>query len=146
MTIRKFFAGAALIFIAAGVGHAQSLEGLTVYRGLDGKLTDQSRENLRILSEGARINGQLTVWLMFDMDFVGNPELRTPEVIQSEAAARDDLIESIVMPIVHAGHAQLLETPEGAAEAPGCLLSVTAAGLNWLATRKDAKHISYMSE
>ena len=117
-------------------------DGLTVYKGLDGSLTDQSIRNLAILSAAAAQNGRLLVWVAFKMSFVGDPALRTAGVIAQESAVKQELIESVVMPLVDEGHAEIF--PDVLPGAPGCQLSASASALARLARSDKVVHIGYL--
>ena len=75
------------------------------------------------------------------MDFVGIPELRTPEVEQAEAAVKAAMIEDVIDPI--GNDAVLLTIPAFLESAPGCFVEVTESGLVSIVENIKVKHVSY---
>ena len=134
-----------VLAIAAEVSFADPLEGLTVYRGVDGELSSASRRNLVALKSAAARQGEISVWVGFNMTIEANPELRTTETAAEEARVKQGLIEKVIAPIVASGQAdELVQLPEFSG-APGVMLSVTAAGLSHLVGSRDIKFIGYMN-
>jgi hypothetical protein len=115
---------------------------VSAFRGLDGQYGPQSLWSIRVMRQAAKDFGEISVWVTFDMNFVGNPLLRTAEVIESEARAKEWHIAQVVQPVVGRGEARLLSTPVGLEQAPGCRVSVTSKGLTRLVRHRNVKHIS----
>lgn len=130
--------------LAMAVSHADSLDGLSVYRGLDGKFSTASSQGLEILRQAAIAEGQITIWVGFDMEFEANPELRTPFKGRQEAAIKQRIMDRVVGPLVDNGQAKILPLSERQASAPGCMLAVTAAGLAGLTNSTDVKYMAYI--
>lgn len=116
---------------------------LVAFRGTDGLYSRDSIRALRDMRRAADRLGQITVWVTFDMNFVGDVELRTPEVIAAENAVKQSLIAQSIGPIEQAGEGALLPSPEGVENAPGCLVQVTARGVELLAARSEIKHVTF---
>lgn len=129
-----------LIFVGS-VCWAQELTELSAYRDVSGEYTGASVSNLRTMAQIADVEGRIDLWVTFDMDFTGDPALRTPDVIQQEARVKRRLINAVVVPLGRA--ASLLETPSGLAEAPGCLVRATPEGLRGLVQSDYVKHITW---
>lgn len=124
--------------------HAETT-GLVVYRDATGELTQQSRKNLSDLIKVATREGPIAVWVVFDIPFEGNPDLRTPDVIESEAASKRAAFSEHVSPLIAQGLA--VELDSGVAmldEAPGAMLRVTANGLRRLSRDPGIKHIGHI--
>lgn len=132
----------ALLAITALPALAIELSDVVVYRGIDGNLTQASQRGLRILRKAARDNGQIQIWILFDMGFESNPALRTPEVERAEAAVKASLIEAVVVPLRRVV-ALVVPTPDGLESAPGCMVHVTERGLVALVRDSRVKHVSY---
>ena len=130
--------------LAMAVSHAGPLDGLSVYRGLDGNFSTASLQGLEILRQAAITEGQITIWVAFDMEFKANPELRTPDVGRQEAAIKQRIMNRVVTPLVNKGQVEILPLSERQASAPGCMLAVTPAGLSALAGSTDVKYIAYV--
>lgn len=129
---------AAVLLIAFGALAADA--GLVVYRGLDGRLTDMSVQNLYTLRNLAARNGRIVVWVDFDIPFEVDPALRTPEVIAENEASRQAAMAEVVAPLIATGAAEELDLES---QAPGCLLSVSQRALRDLARNPKVKHIGH---
>lgn len=119
------------------------LENAYVFRDAKGNLTPRSRKGLKLLREAARENGTVMIWVSFDLPFQADPELRVPEVVEREAAARAAMIEQVILPLSKS--ISLIETPDDLRGAPGCMVLASARGVSALARDKRVKHISYQS-
>lgn len=120
--------------------------GLVVYRGVDGELTDASVQNLKTLRNIAAREGRITIWVDFDIPFEVNPELRTPEVIAENEAARQQAKDEIIAPLVASGQASEEEIGGPGTQAPGCLVSVSQLALRTLARNPKVKHIGHFPD
>lgn len=129
------------LFFAPLLSVADNFESYFLYRDHSGKLTKFSLDNLKVLRNEAREHEQISVWIMFDMDFQPDPTLRTPDVVQAEADVKAKMIEDVVAPLWR--DVKLLPTPAGLGGAPGVLLSVSEIGLVRLAHDKRVKHVGY---
>ena len=130
--------------LAMAVSYADPLDGLSVYRGLDGKFSTASLQGLEILRQAAIADGQITIWVAFDMEFEANPESRTADIGRQEAAIKQRIMQRVVSPLVYKGQVEILPLSEKQTSAPGCMLAVTAAGLTELANSTDVKYIGYI--
>lgn len=130
-----------LLIFACSSAYAVDYEDIVIYRGIDGELTEASKNDLKELRKEARLIGQIKIWIMFDMGFQANPALRTPEVVQAEAAVKASMIADVVVPL--SGRVALLTTPEGLGGAPGVMVEATERGLFALARDTRVKHITY---
>lgn len=130
---------------SAGPGHAQSLEGLTVYRGIDGEYSSLSMQNLETLQQAAG-NERITIWVAFNMIYEANPDLRTPEIEYQESQIKQELIDFVIAPLAHAGVAIQLPMSAELLGAPGCKLSIKSEGLALLAASPDVKFIGYLGQ
>ena len=130
--------------LAMAVSHADPLDGLSVYRGLDGSFSTASLQGLEILRQAAITEGQITIWVTFDMEFEANPELRTSDIGRQEAAIKQKLMNRVVNPLVGKGQVEILPLSEVQTSAPGCMLAVTAAGLAGLVNSADVKYMAYV--
>jgi len=135
----KVFIG--LLALVVSAVYALELESIAVYRDVDGNLTHASEIGLKKLAKEARRSGHISIWVTFDMDFVGIPELRTAEVEQAEAAVKAAMIEDVIDPI--GNDAVLLTIPAGLESAPGVLVDVTESGLISIVENNKVKHVSY---
>jgi len=133
--------GFLVLILAASVGWATEFTELHAYRDVSGEYTAASVGNLRTMARVARGEGHIDLWVTFDMDFTGDPAQRTPEVVQQEEQAKQRLINAVIVPLGR--EASLLEVPSGLAEAPGCLVRATPAGLRGLAKSEHVKHMSW---
>lgn len=130
--------------IAMAVSHAETLDGLSLYKGLDGNFSTASSQDLEILRQAAKAEGQITIWVAFNMEFAAIPELRTPEIERQEAAIKQRIMDRVVTPLVNKGQVEILPLSERQTSAPGCMLAVTAAGLTALAHSTDVKYIGHV--
>lgn len=140
----------ALLFLmlCAGVAIPQFAECsesdvLVAFRGADGSYTRESTHALRKMIRAANRLGEITIWITFDMAFVGDAALRTPDVIAAENLEKQRLISESIWPIEQVGEGALLPSPEGSENAPGCMVEVTARGLELLAARSEVKHLLF---
>ena len=133
----------AAFIISAAV--ADPLDGISAYRGVDGTYSHSSKMNLQKMLRASAVNGEIAVWIAFDMPFVGNPELRTDDVVREEAALKEDLLDQIVEPLLRSRKAELLPVSEAVAGSPGCKLSVTHAGLKSLSRNQSVKYIGFVA-
>lgn len=134
---------ASMLFVT---GQSVADPGLVVYRGVDGNLTRESVRNLRTLRRIAARIGHITVWVDFDIPFEVNPELRTPEVIAENEAARQQAMDEIIAPLVARGQASEVEIEGPGTQAPGCLVSVSQSALRSLARNPKVKHIGHFPD
>ncbi len=116
---------------------------LVAFRDASGSYTEKSTKALRRMSLAASEFGQIAIWVTFDMPFVGDPALRTPEVVAAEEAEKQRLISQTFGQIEQIGEGVLLPSPAGSENAPSCLVTVTARGLELLAARSEVKHLSF---
>lgn len=144
MFIRLIFVFVWLSF-SAGPGHADALDGLTVYRGIDGEYSSLSMQNLEALQQAAG-NGRINIWVAFNMSYEGNPALRTPEIEYQESQIKQELIDSVIVPLAQAGFAIQLPMSTEQLGAPGCKLSIKSEGLALLAASPDVKFIGYLGK
>jgi len=131
-------------FSFVGPAGADSLVGVTVYKGLDGTLSDRSQRDATALARAAARKGGVLLWVGFYMPFVGNPALRTPEIADNERIVKQQLIERVVWPLVARGEAEvvphILDTG-----APGCQVRVTSPEVfSILLESRDVKSIDYV--
>ena len=129
-----------LLMLFALPVHAAQNETDVVYRGVDGKLSPTSKQNLHVLKKAARKEGSIKIWIAFEMNFQPNPALRTPEVELAESTVKASLISEIVEPL--ANDALLLPTPNGLGGAPGCMVKVTEQGIIGLMESEKIRHVS----
>lgn len=118
-----------------------NLTDIVIFKGIDGRLSAQSRAGLALLRRAAREQGPITVWVSFDIPFQADPALRTAAVAEQEAAAKAEMIDSVIAPM--SGLLTLLMTPAGLGGAPGCMVETTEQGLVELVQDERVKHISY---
>ncbi len=118
-------------------------DAIAVNRSQDLKLSKEAQQNLQELRGVATRLGEIQVWVDFDIEFQANPELRTDGVIEEEKRKRDELIQKVIEPLVRRGVARIVPLPVETG-APGCLVAVTARGLNRLARNKHVMHIGYL--
>lgn len=130
-----------LLMAAQIPSFSAELSELAVYRDVTGKLTPSSQRSLSTLRRAAQSRGQLEFWVMFDMPFQSDPNLRTSAVVRSEAAIKAALIEQVFSSLRQ--DVEVLDTPNGLEEAPGCLVLATAKGLDALVSNYKVKHVSY---
>lgn len=135
----------ALLVVATAPQYAFGNESdvLVAFRDASGSYTKESTNALRQMSLAASKLGQIAIWVTFDMAYVGNPALRTPEVVAAEEAERQELILQTIGQIEQIGEGVLLPSPTGLENAPGCLVTVTARGLGLLAAHSEVKHLSF---
>jgi hypothetical protein len=133
----------AIALVVCLLGSAFANPGLVVFRGLDGKLTQESVSSLRELRTLAAREGSVHIWVDFDIPFQGNPDLRTPEVVAEEARLRAEAIREIIVPLERRRLVQRVSMPVETG-APGCLVNATPAGLTQLAKNPRVQHIGHL--
>lgn len=146
--ILRVFLILALISLTAVPQYALSKQSemLVAFRDSSGSYTKESTKALRAMGKAATKSGQIEIWVTFDMKFVGNPVLRTPEIVANETAEKHRLISLTIGQIAQIGEGVLLPTPSGLEEAPGCMVAVTVRGLDLLAAHSEVKHLSYTAQ
>ena len=128
--------------ITTGVSADDALQGLAISKGLHGNIDNDEKRTLAAFTAAAAHNGTIRIWIAFDMLFVGDPMLRTPEVVAREALVKQELIDRVVMPLVSAGQAEL--PPQLLSGAPGCELFASTVALRRLAEDEDVTFIGYL--
>lgn len=135
-----------IILILTALAGQIAEAGLSVYRGPDGEHTPRSIQNLKELKALAKSHGTISVWVDFGIYFEGNPELRTPQQVADEIAAREKAFAEIVAPIIAKGRAVVVELPEPRTPAPGYLLEVDHQGLKALAKNSRVQFIGHLAK
>lgn len=125
---------------------AAELDGLVVYRDATGALTRESKKNLRELRKLAKRTVTITVWVTYNIKFQGNPELRTPDVVAAEAAAKQRVFDELVLPLLERRDVDIADNALIGTGIPGIMLEVSSKGLVSLAHDRRVKHIGYFSE
>lgn len=120
--------------------HAVDYQDIVIYRGMDGKLTESSKNSLMVLGQEAKERGQVTVWVMLDMNYEFDNSKRNSAVKQAEASEKASLIDSVVKP---SQDVSIQPTPKGLEETPGVMLKVTEKGLVDLLKDQRVKHVTY---
>ena len=131
---------AAVTLATSGLAASQSLSDISAHRGLDGRLTQSSRQAIAKFANAAAKSGEIRLWVAFDMDFQGDMNLRTQEVVQAEAEEKQRLISEIILPM---DGVTLAETPANLSGAPGCMVIANPNGVAKLAQEKRIIHISH---
>ncbi|MGI9224036.1 MAG: hypothetical protein ACR2QX_06130 [Woeseiaceae bacterium] len=132
-----------VIVLAFSATFASKSDIQIAFRGSDGEYTKESRRSLKSMAHAAKKEGSIEIWITFEMAYVGDPAQRTADVIQSESQEKEWLTSLTLGDAIAAGHAEILPTPFGLEQAPGCMVSVTETGLELLLGQQKVKHISY---
>ena len=123
--------------------NANDLDGISVYRGVDDELTEQSKHNLLILRRAAVANGRIDIWVTFDVFFEGNPEKQTKAVINKLHRDVRRAYNKSVLPIIRRGEAVEGAVPDQLLNAPGRPVSISSNGLASLMLNYRVKHVTY---
>ena len=138
MRIKMIVASALILFSSLAASY--DLFGSSYSRGPQGEVSEYSAEQLDRMISAAKSRGQIAIWITFDVPFAQDP---TPEQIQETQDAVAAAFQEAVMPLVHRGHASVIELPVTLEGSPGMLVSINAQGLRKLAEEDTVKYLGY---
>ncbi len=141
MKTSKLISCALMVLFAVSPGVvADTASPLVVYRGEDGKLTDQSKINAVALKAIAAQQGYVTLWITANTSF--NPfvgQLTDTEIAEQNARVLLTL-DTVLQPLIDAG--QVWHPSDGPImKGPGCLIRARTSGVARLVKNSDVLHI-----
>jgi len=113
---------------------------LVVYRGSDGRLSDESRELARVLVRKALANGTVELWLTLNYPFQTNVEALSPADREAQEAAVRSGFRELLAPLVAR---RMVFHPNGtpAVFVNGCRVTATARGVRRLVFDRRVLHM-----
>lgn len=136
---------ASLVFLCGGFSpaYADSLTGTVVIKDAHGELSVESRQVVLDWKRRVQNAGPIHLWIGFEMEFQGNPDLRTDEIAAQEANVKREIMESVILPLADLGFVQVVPMTVALDGAPGIMLEVGVPGLNRLVRLDEVAHMGF---
>lgn len=128
------------LILCAFSSSASQLTETVVFRDVDGSFSAKSRQGIREFMKVAAAQGDIQLWVAFDMPFEGNVELRTPGVVRSESQIKSRIINEVVSRM---RGVTVVNSPADLIAAPGCMVKATPRGVIEIVREELIIHLSH---
>lgn len=137
-----FAPGFVLLLISSLTLSAVADEGpLIVFRDDTGHLAAGSMRNATLLTEKAALEGDIALWITFDVEFQPDASQLSPEELDEQNARVERIRDDVLKPLMEIGLVSHHRNGP-VARGPGCLISATAAGVRRLVDDQRVIHIT----